>query len=119
MINLTFASLDVYCDLNSGSQCGYRAKCVYDSGYDHSTCICDVGYIGDGFECEAFKEDIQPGDCTRHSHCLLDEKCVLSPKSGSYSFICVQRDPQGVSGGLQKNDNPVETQVVEQKPSKP
>ncbi len=92
---------DVHCDLSDSSQCGMHASCIFDAGYDHSTCQCDRDFIGDGFECEAFSsEAIDSYECSRHSQCILDEKCVLTFANSQFAYKCVVRDPLKISGGL-------------------
>ena len=100
--NFQFVS-EVHCDLRDGSQCGSNAECTYDGGYDHSICKCDEGFVGDGFECEPFEESLKDSECTRHSQCLLDEKCVMVYKSSNFAFECVRRDPSDLNGGLTKD----------------
>lgn len=43
--------LVVYCD-TTGIQCGPNARCTFDRNRDHSICVCNRGFVGDGFECE-------------------------------------------------------------------
>ena len=81
---------DVHCDLHDGSQCGLDAKCIYEPQYDHSTCQCNKGFVGDGFECEKFHQTIDKSDCTRHSQCVNDEKCVVvSSNLSDFFYKCL------------------------------
>lgn len=91
---------DVHCD-KFGFQCGPNAKCIYEPTQDHSTCQCNKGYIGDGFECEPFNA-IQSGwsECKRHSQCYPNEKCVVIFENSQFVFKCKTRDPSEISGGL-------------------
>ena len=94
--------------MHDGSQCGLDAKCIYDPEYDHSTCHCNKGFVGDGFECEIFHQIVDKSECTRHSQCMMDEKCVLVSNLPNFLFKCIQpeyQEPQPIIPEEPKPDN--------------
>ena len=65
------------------------AKCIYDPEHDHSICHCNKGFVGDGFECERFEQIVDKSECTRHSQCVMDEKCVVVSNLSSFFYKCM------------------------------
>ena len=93
-------SSEVFCDHQTGLQCGAAARCVYNHGLDASVCTCNYGYVGDGFDCQPLR--VYSGDCVRHSDCpSAGQICVLSPLrpgSGSlvhFEYACIEDPSKG------------------------
>nr|XP_040583540.1 nidogen-like [Lepeophtheirus salmonis] len=89
---INFPSADVFCDDN-GIQCSQDANCIYDRSYDHSLCVCNDNYIGDGFECELSPVTILEGKCSKDSDCSLDMKCVIVMEEFNYKYMCIDEKP--------------------------
>ena len=58
---------------------------------DFSTCQCNSGFLGDGFECEFFR-DFDYGECQRNSECSSNENCIMKYEDDQFTFKCTQKD---------------------------
>ena len=78
----------------------------YYSEHDGSTCHCNPGFYGDGFECEYFGLNVNSGECKRHSQCLNSEKCVMIfDDRSTFTFSCVKKDPKEIIEGKSDPQN--------------
>lgn len=93
-----------------GSQCGLFGECIYDPGRDHSTCQCNSGYVGDGFECEQFLHDIDASECTRNNQCARGQNCALVSEGPKLAYKCVTPE---IGEGLVED---IEATTAEAKP---
>ena len=81
-------------------QCDGNARCDYDAELDATACVCNDGYLGDGFKCileSDFTDGTSLPGCQRPSDCSDGQTCVIVPERASgrrtsevlFEFRCI------------------------------
>ena len=81
-------------------QCDGNARCDYDAELDATACVCNEGYLGDGFKCileTDFTDGTSLPGCQRPSDCSHGQTCVIVPERAPgrtnevlFEFRCVR-----------------------------
>ena len=106
-------------------QCDDNARCDYDADLDATACVCNDGFLGDGFKCVR-ESDIWAGDsarpgCQRPSDCSLGQTCVIVPQrvpgptsEVEFEFTCLWLDQEDDSSSEESSEEDSSEELVEQ-----